>query len=232
MYEECYDRGQQNTQAGSQWTQPCDPNAATTTASPAGTDCLIQCQEGPTGQCQYYTEPVQFADGTQCDTGKACYQGSCIAFASLPVLLNPNCTNGVVDQNETDVDCGGPNCFACGPGKLCESNTDCLSGNCNKTATVNKNGYTGLGSCASGPPSGSVEDLLNEILAWFRQYPQIWAPIVAVLVLLILACCFCPRGKNKPPIAKATYIQAQQSFRQIRGQGSQTEIPTAVAVRN
>jgi len=43
--------------------------------------------------------------------------------------IPPSCDNDVKDQNETDIDCGGP-CSGCGTNKTCEDNDDCLSANC------------------------------------------------------------------------------------------------------
>ncbi|MEK6816610.1 MAG: hypothetical protein AABY09_03280 [Nanoarchaeota archaeon] len=55
------------------------------------------------------------------------------------------CGDGIKNQDETDVDCGGNNCRIrnkCALGKLCIVNTDCLSNNC-----------TGLSvkTCKAGP---------------------------------------------------------------------------------
>ncbi|MBI2541138.1 hypothetical protein HYV80_00310 [Candidatus Woesearchaeota archaeon] len=41
-----------------------------------------------------------------------------------------NCTNGVKDQKEADVDCGS-GCDLCGTGKKCSSNADCKTNFCN-----------------------------------------------------------------------------------------------------
>jgi hypothetical protein len=58
-----------------------------------------------------------------------------------------HCFNGITDVNETDVDCGGPDCIGCIDGKACNANVylgpatfrvgDCLSGYC-KTPTVSQ----------------------------------------------------------------------------------------------
>lgn len=37
-----------------------------------------------------------------------------------------NCYNGIQDDNETDIDCGG-NCKECGSGKRCTADSDCIS---------------------------------------------------------------------------------------------------------
>lgn len=41
-----------------------------------------------------------------------------------------SCSNGVLDPGETDVDCGGPQCNACGDGGACSLGDDCTSQVC------------------------------------------------------------------------------------------------------
>lgn len=218
MSEECRIRGVGN-QAGSNWIQMCPTNSDQITNSP---ECIVKCTESPVASpanCQNYQAEVFFEDGTQCDVGKGCYLGSCIPFAQIPVPNNPNCTNGFVDQNETDIDCGGPSCFGCTANKLCFLDSDCIfPGFCNKTALVNANGYVGLGRCSgTGRPGGSLEDFLNQVLAWFRDNPQIWGPVLGGIVLLLLICCCWPQGQSKQPMAKQGVLKAQQSFSRMRG---------------
>ena len=40
------------------------------------------------------------------------------------------CSDGIQNQDETDVDCGGSTCAACGDGLACLVDTDCTSGQC------------------------------------------------------------------------------------------------------
>jgi hypothetical protein len=40
------------------------------------------------------------------------------------------CRNGVLDEGETDVDCGGDTCRKCAGGRACLQSSDCFSGNC------------------------------------------------------------------------------------------------------
>ncbi|CAF1274310.1 unnamed protein product [Rotaria sordida] len=42
----------------------------------------------------------------------------------------PNCTDGVMNQNETDIDCGGGMCPKCNNGKSCRLDGDCVSNQC------------------------------------------------------------------------------------------------------
>ncbi|KAH8049699.1 hypothetical protein JL722_11765 [Aureococcus anophagefferens] len=54
--------------------------------------------------------------------------------SSAPSTVAPTplaCANGVLDGAETDVDCGGGVCPACGFGATCEETSDCRGGICN-----------------------------------------------------------------------------------------------------
>jgi hypothetical protein len=49
---------------------------------------------------------------------------------ALTICFLPGCDNGVIDDGETDVDCGGATCAPCGIYDWCCLNTDCASGVC------------------------------------------------------------------------------------------------------
>jgi hypothetical protein len=55
------------------------------------------------------------------------------------------CGDQVLDGNETDVDCGGPDCPQCNPGLHCLKPGDCVSGSCTES------GGSGL-VCGDLPP--------------------------------------------------------------------------------
>jgi hypothetical protein len=63
------------------------------------------------------------------------------AFSMVDVALPP-CQNGIRDGNETDVDCGGGTCPACGPDKVCATSGDCTTSLCTAQRCT----------LASGPP--------------------------------------------------------------------------------
>ena len=44
-----------------------------------------------------------------------------------------SCSDGVKNQDETDVDCGGSTCQKCANGKACKAAADCMSGDCEGT---------------------------------------------------------------------------------------------------
>jgi hypothetical protein len=71
--------------------------------------------------------------GSHCDGAGNCVPASCV--------------DGIQNEGETDIDCGGPNCAGCANGKNCLGDTDCSSGICNNGTCV---------ECVSGPdcPSG------------------------------------------------------------------------------
>jgi hypothetical protein len=58
--------------------------------------------------------------GHTCASGQHCQNGRCVS----------TCSNGIKDGQETDTDCGGPDCFPCADGKRCLVNSDCISNNC------------------------------------------------------------------------------------------------------
>ncbi len=63
----------------------------------------------------------------------------------------PTCTDGVQNDVETDVDCGGGTCPACADGKACSAATDCASGVCG-------GGICLASTCADGVKNGSETD--------------------------------------------------------------------------
>jgi len=69
-----------------------------------------------TGLCSNPNAP----DGTMC-AGGLCSAGSCVLAS---------CGDLAKNGNETDIDCGGPDCSPCANTKVCAAGTDCTSGNC------------------------------------------------------------------------------------------------------
>ena len=62
-------------------------------------------------------------------TGVTPVNGACQAQAAQVAL--PACNDGLQNQGETDVDCGGATiCLRCGIGKSCGGSSDCTTGNC------------------------------------------------------------------------------------------------------
>ena len=52
------------------------------------------------------------------------------------ICLEPTCSDGLQNGNETDVDCGGVKCLPCKNNKKCEIDSDCTSEICDKTRKI------------------------------------------------------------------------------------------------
>ena len=80
----------------------------------------IGCGMPPDGICDDTNNP--------CKSGHACVLGVC--QPAVPVAsVAPTCTDGIKNQGETDVDCGGP-CTPCGASLGCSGAQDCASSTC------------------------------------------------------------------------------------------------------
>ena len=95
-------------------------------------NCLANsdCKSGlcSDGKCAVKT----CAEDADCDADFECNADTkqCVA--------KPTCSDGVKNQDETDVDCGGAACGACGAGKTCAANRDCVNLDCVSGACSDK----------------------------------------------------------------------------------------------
>ncbi|MEM9458200.1 MAG: hypothetical protein AAGF11_28755 [Myxococcota bacterium] len=106
-------------------SQTCDPGTGTCT--PAACDDTVQNGEETDVDCGGPNCPG-------CDNGQTCEEDAdCMSNLCDPVLdvcEDPSCVDGLQNGEETDVDCGGPDCAPCGDGQMCEDNFDCASDSC------------------------------------------------------------------------------------------------------
>ncbi|HVY47933.1 MAG TPA: hypothetical protein VHB21_18725 [Minicystis sp.] len=90
-------------------------------------------------------------NGKHCDLPSDCQSGVCNG-----TCFAPTCSDGVKNQNETDVDCGGGpttlGCLPCPNGKHCMLGRDCQSGVCNA-------GTCAPPSCHDGVKNGNETDV-------------------------------------------------------------------------
>ncbi|UQA62965.1 hypothetical protein [Polyangium aurulentum] len=70
--------------------------------------------------------------GGGCADDADCLSGSCNTSGTDTCVAAgvPTCDDGVANQDETDVDCGGAICDKCALGETCELPADCVSGVC------------------------------------------------------------------------------------------------------
>lgn len=67
----------------------------------------------------------------------SCWAGPHTCPAANAALQDNTCTNGIQDNFETDVDCGGPLCAPCADGQQCQLPEDCESQNCPPSGVCN-----------------------------------------------------------------------------------------------
>ena len=109
-------------------------------AAPAGKPCGVGVASGPCNEGQ----PCELND--DCKT-KKCEGAKCVVGLPGP-------TNGVKDNGETDVDCGGPNAPACPAGKACLTNEDCAEKYCPEDKKV-----CVTPTCTDGVQNGAESDV-------------------------------------------------------------------------
>lgn len=66
--------------------------------------------------------------GQRCDDDEQCNSFSCDESAGL--CLEATCQDGILNGEETDLDCGGGCDLGCAPGSLCNTSEDCFYGVC------------------------------------------------------------------------------------------------------
>jgi hypothetical protein len=71
--------------------------------------------------CTAAGDCVDCLSSSDCPGGGLCANNQC---------QPPSCGDGLQNQGETDIDCGGLNCGPCGITQGCSSASDCLTGNC------------------------------------------------------------------------------------------------------
>ena len=98
-----------------------------------------------------------------CYEGRDCKSGVChVTVAQLAAGTKgvcTSCSNGAKDGDEADVDCGGSTCTPCVDKKLCNADSDCMSGNCDTTCI----------SCSDGLQNGDETDI-GTFFFFFEPY--------------------------------------------------------------
>ncbi|WP_434418883.1 DUF4215 domain-containing protein [Nannocystis pusilla] len=65
------------------------------------------------------------SDDEECDDGNQIDDDPC-----SNACVHAGCADGVQNQGESDIDCGGEWCLACSPGQTCGTDSDCFSQDC------------------------------------------------------------------------------------------------------
>ena len=83
------------------------------------------------------SDPIECdEDGENCETGEWCeHDNECASGFCNPDLdrcMTPSCSDGFQSGEQTDVDCGGPNCGKCIVERSCREHDDCVTQYCEK----------------------------------------------------------------------------------------------------
>jgi hypothetical protein len=115
-------------------TNVCDPNTNECAPLPTCND-NIENQDETDVDCGGTCDPCPVGDG--CADDGDCVSGSCNTGGTDTCVATgvPTCDDGVANQDETAVDCGGATCKKCPLGQTCELPSDCVSGICDFVET-------------------------------------------------------------------------------------------------
>jgi LPXTG-motif cell wall-anchored protein len=167
------------------------------------------------GSCDRCDEGLMCAKDSDCTTDY-CQDGTC---AKKPETeegcdVKPTCTDQIRNQDETDVDCGGP-CKQCADTKRCKLDSDCANNYCFqgicRTPTcsdgIKNQGEKGIdcgGSCKACAPGGvigyitSISGDLGNIL-------------LILIILLLLAALFLYLSRKRKYVASADFLNTIES---------------------
>lgn len=90
------------------------------------------------------------ADTSELDSGA---DDTPIEASDATDTVGSTCTDGIKNGNETDVDCGGPDCLPCADGRDCVSARDCASAVCGTSKKC------AAPTCTDGVKNGTETDI-------------------------------------------------------------------------
>lgn len=150
---------------------PSDLNDCTTDTCTAGVPSFAQNPKGSPCNQLGGTLCTASAKCVQCLSASDCASGVCNA---MNACVAAQCNDAVKNGAETDIDCGGSTCPACGYAKSCGAGTDCVSMQCASgkcAATCSDGAEDGLetdvdcggpcAKCATGKKCGGGADCMS-----------------------------------------------------------------------
>jgi hypothetical protein len=132
--------------------EECDEDAGCSGLSCSGGQCdAASCADGHNGletgvDCGGASACPRCPVGQACVVDADCASNLCVSLSCAPQA--ESCIDARVSGAETGIDCGGPDCAACPPGRPCMSNSDCRSAHCT-------NGACALGAVGAACSSGT-----------------------------------------------------------------------------
>ncbi len=125
--------------------------------------------------CQSAPAPSLAPIGAVCAVNSDCTSNFCGTNNTCEAT---SCTDGVKNGLETDVDCGGPSCPPCSPGKACSLDSDCSSSSCQ------------YGFCASSTSVNVTAPVISSNAGDFFRYSLLFIGILVILTGLLLLFYF------------------------------------------
>ncbi len=146
-----------NCVANAAGTRTCQPaaSASCTDTVKNGAETDIDCGGGTCATC---------GNGKVCILPSDCTSANCVANAAgtrtCQAAASASCTDTVKNGAETDIDCGGGTCAACGNGKVCILPADCTSANCVANAAGTRTCQAAASaSCTDTVKNGAETDI-------------------------------------------------------------------------
>ena len=106
------------------------------------------------------------SDQTTGDTDPTGHETETMGGTTMEPVV-PTCDDGEQNQDESDVDCGGPNCSPCAAGSMCADDSDCATASCVGNVCITpacddgvKNGDETDVDCGGGTCMGCAEGLV------------------------------------------------------------------------
>ncbi len=138
-----------------------DADCQSDACSLSGTCTPASCTDGILNEGETDVDcggPVCGAEGKLCGTGKTCAKAADCQSDNCDttvahVCKAPTCIDGILNEGETDIDCGGPSCGGCVNGKKCVGDGDCISQGCSITS------LTCVPQCTDGRKDGVETDV-------------------------------------------------------------------------
>ena len=91
-----------------------------------------------------------------CDAGSTCTtDADCDSYQCDSLHRCSSCSDGILNGDETDIDCGGPVCHSCADTQRCDFDSDCSSQNC----AGPPGGHNVCSSCRNGLQDGTESDI-------------------------------------------------------------------------
>jgi len=133
----------------------------------------------PAWECREWSECVDGIQTKTCIDKTGCLQ----PYKETRTCIIPTCDDGIQNQDETDIDCGGQFCKPCGDGQKCRLDTDCIN-ECDATIGIC---YISIPVTPLAPP---ITITPAPTSMWERSLISKWEfiiPIIIISVLIIIA---------------------------------------------